>query len=89
MRSCDSPAATSRSNTVGISGCSSVTGSSCIGGPTARGGLARHAGPCPSGRTPYLFGVNRRPTGQRLAGTGTSATAPVWPTRARSGYIDA
>jgi hypothetical protein len=38
MLSCDSPAATSRSNTVGTSGRSSVTGSSCLGGPTARGG---------------------------------------------------
>jgi hypothetical protein len=38
MRSRDSPAATSRASTVGISGRSSVTGSSCIGGPTTRGG---------------------------------------------------
>ena len=41
MRSCDSPAATSRSSTVGILGRSSVTGSSCIGGPTARGPLTQ------------------------------------------------
>jgi hypothetical protein len=49
MRSCDSPAPTSRSNTVGISARSSVIGPSCVGGPAAQGltnsaGLAEFAG---------------------------------------------